>query len=957
MYNVDSTERVERGSGVRAAFDVKRREQAGPAVPALHHLEVGMLSISTRVTLQLAVLGIGVGAFNAAEAQAAPPAYTLFESGQVRPLALSPDKKTLFAVNTPDNRLEVYDVRPWGLSHRVSVPVGVEPVAVAARTNNEVWVVNHVSDSISVVYIGPASLSRVTRTLLVGDEPRDIVFAGPQKRRAFITTAHRGQNTVIDPQLTTPGVGRADVWVFDSDDLGAPLGGTPKTVVTLFSDTPRALAASPDGSKVYAAAFASGSRTTTIDSALVPDGVEADGGPPAPNENHAGIPAPNNPLIVKYDGQHWLDELGRVWDDKIRFSLPDKDVFVIDANAATPAQVAGPDGFYSGVGTILYNMIVNPASGKIYVANTAARNEVRFAGPGIHASTSVRGHFAENNITVLDPQAHSVQAHHLNPHLDYGAEFQPLPNEDNELSLALPQGMAITGDGNTLYVAAHGSDKIGVFDTGALEAGALWPDPAHQLQVSGGGPTGVLLDETRDRLYVMTRFDNAVAVLDTDTGDELQHLAMYNPEPASVTEGRRFLYDAQLGSSRGDSACASCHVDGDTDHLAWDLGNPDGDVTIAPGPFKLIYLPDEPIDFHPIKGPMFTQSLRGMANHGSMHWRGDKTTAPPGAVNEQPNTGSFDEVAAFSQFNVTFNETQGRLEPLTAEEMQKFTDFALQLTYPPNPIRNLDNSLTPDQAAGRHVFFTKPATLGVVCQTCHVVDPTGNAEFGVDRPGFFGADGSYVGTEFVQTMKVPHLRNAYTKIGKFGLPHDAFINPTGDDAFLGDQIRGFGYTHEGSMDSVFGFLSQIGFIEDPVFNPGGLESDTPTERRQVESFVLAMDSNMAPIVGQQITLSGSNGWAVGPRIDLLKARASAGECDLVAHGWRQGKMHGYLWQGGVFLADQAQMPALSDAMLRLLGHLPMHELTYTCVPPGSGQRVGLDRDLDGTLDGDEHLWW
>ena len=30
-------------------------------------------------------------------------------------------------------------------------------------------------------------------------------------------------------------------------------------------------------------------------------------------------------------------------------------------------------------------------------------------------------------------------------------------------------------------------------------------------------------------------------------------------------------------------------------------------------------------DFHPMKGPMTTQSLRGMANHGPMHWRGDRT--------------------------------------------------------------------------------------------------------------------------------------------------------------------------------------------------------------------------------------------------------------------------------------------------------------------------------------------
>src|SRR5262245_40489522 len=75
--------------------------------------------------------------------------FTLFESGQVRPLALSPSGRLLLAVNTPDNRLEVFHVGASGLSHRASVPVGLEPVAVAAPSDDEAWVVNHLSDSVS----------------------------------------------------------------------------------------------------------------------------------------------------------------------------------------------------------------------------------------------------------------------------------------------------------------------------------------------------------------------------------------------------------------------------------------------------------------------------------------------------------------------------------------------------------------------------------------------------------------------------------------------------------------------------------------------------------------------------------------------------------------------------------------------------------------------------------------
>src|SRR5690242_19384198 len=77
--------------------------------------------------------------------------FTAFESGQVRPLAITPDKAYLLAVNTPDAKLEIFKITPTGLDRRASVPVGLEPVAVAVRNNGEAWVVNHVSDSVTIV--------------------------------------------------------------------------------------------------------------------------------------------------------------------------------------------------------------------------------------------------------------------------------------------------------------------------------------------------------------------------------------------------------------------------------------------------------------------------------------------------------------------------------------------------------------------------------------------------------------------------------------------------------------------------------------------------------------------------------------------------------------------------------------------------------------------------------------
>ena len=927
-------------------------------------------------------------------ASASNQSYHLFESGQVRPMAISPDGNRLFALNTPDNRLEIFDITESGLTPVSSVLVGIEPVAIAIRNDNEIWVVNNISDSISIVKVNSNSANLVN-TLLVGDEPMDIVFAGANKSRAFITTAHRGQNAPIDSQLTTSGVGRADVWVFEADNAADnTLGGTPLNIITLFTDSPRGLAVSADGTKVYAAGFKTGNQTTIITEVV----VSTNGGVPRADTlvdtngdgidephmtNAAGEIQPLTSLIVKFNGEHWVDENNTIWDDKVKFNLPDKDVFVIDAMANPPAQVSGNDGFYSGVGTILYNMAVNPVNGKVYVSNTEALNQNRFTGPGIKEGTTLKGHFVESRISVLDNDVTPV---HLNKHIDYSVCCDDLPNDENAKSLAQPGDMVVSNDGNTLYVAAFGSGKVGVFDTAKLEDNTFVPDTANQIQLSAGGPAGIALDEARGRMYVLTRFDNGISIINTDTKNEIDHLQMYNPEPQHIVEGRQYHYDAALTSSHGDSSCAMCHIFGDMDQLAWDLGNPDGSELNNPGPLAINHedfgLPVNP-HFAPVKGPMTTQSMRGMANHGPLHWRGDQTGGNE-EPNIQPDSGIYNERLGFAKFNGAFVDLQGRKDQLDTTAMGEFTNFALELMYPANPIRNLDNSLTPDQQAGSEFYFdpTKIVDTAFHCNGCHVVDRNGNAEFGVDKPGFFGTDGKNTFAFIQQFLKIPHMRNQYQKVGLFGMPNngkylsdDPFTGLTPDMTFeeffghvffgnenihAGDQIRGFGYTHDGSADTIFRFHNVIGFLPRPPgtvtpLDPGnGFHLDITPEamitRRQLEQFVLVFDSNFFPIMGQQVTLTEDNATAVGPRIDLMIARSNLGECDLTA---RRKDDRGYLYLGnGTFKTNESGQAPWSDAKLRskTKGN---NSITYTCTPPGSGMRIALDRDEDGALDGDE----
>ena len=941
-------------------------------------LRMRRLSLLTLV-FALSYLARSLYTAPAAHANSNGPSFVEFESGPVRPISLSPDGNTLFTVNTPNGTLEIFDLTNGLPVFLTRVPVGLEPVAVAARTNSEVWVVNHLSDSVSVVTL--AGTPHIVRTLLVGDEPRDLVFAG-NPARAFITTAHRGQQRTDpsiaavpgagDPQLTTPGIPRADVWVFDPANLGDTLGGTPLKIMSFFTDTPRALAVTPDSNTVYVAGFKTGNQTTTVQQGRVcigfnayqpctlSDGSISPGGNPGPAANVEGKPAPEVGLIVQYNNAdgHWEDELHRVWDNSVRFTLPDTDVFAIDANALT--QTAA----YAHVGTTLFNMAVNPASGHLYVSNTQAFNNVRFEGPGILAGHTVQGHLAESRITVINGS--TVAPRRLNKHIDY-TKLAGTPGFDPTAglhSLATPLQIAVTRDGQTLYVAAFGSGKIGVFNTAALENDTFDPVAASQnyIPVSGGGVSGVVLDEPRGLLYASTRFDDGLKVISLKTRAEITGFSLPNPEPRSIAEGRAMLYDATRFQGNGEAACASCHIFGDKDDLAWDLGNPDITVTKSVIPINLggllnvliaanatgvpspINGSNNPTDFHPMKGPFTTQTLRGLRNSGAMHWRGDRSTGPMG-------TDPFDPNVSFNNFLPAFITLLGDGETPSAAEMQTFADFQLQVLPPPNPVRNLDNSLTLSQQRG-FAFYTGPrpsdgidsslvnALVGqasFTCNGCHTLD---------NSQGLFGTSRNQSFEQLPQIVKVPQLRNVYDKIGMFGTPVVGFFSAA-DSGPMGDQIRGFGFTGDGSTDTLFRFLSATPF--NPTSTSGFPQSNPDGTRRDVEQFLLAFDSDLAPIVGQQVTLAAANAAAAAPRIDLLLSRAAAAfiskslpgaatECDVVAHAVVNGRLTAYLYDpvAANFIPGDGSA-RVTDAALRASGQ----EVTYTAVPPGSGPRIAF----------------
>jgi hypothetical protein len=600
------------------------------------------------------------------------------------------------------------------------------------------------------------------------------------------------------------------------------------------------------------------------------------------------------------------------------------------------------------------------------VSNTDANNMDRFEGFG---TPNLRGELHKARISILSGTS-TVATRHLNKHIDYAPAVAPLAV--NQASLGIPTDMAITSNGSTLYVAAFGSQEIGIVDTAALalppsDPNSFAPNAANHIPLSAGGPGGVVLDEARNRLYVYTRFDDGISVVDPTAKLEVSHSTVHNPEGSEIVVGRRFLYDTHLSSSNGEASCASCHVFGDFDSLGWDLGapSPDGAVLLNNNPFvkfgagttgpaivSTFVAPGNTsnIDFHPLKGPMTTQTLRGMEHDGPMHWRGDRSgggfSNRGTSFDGDPN--ALDENQAFLKFNVAFVGLLGRASQLTNSDMQAFANFILKVQMPPNPIRDFSHVLTPGQSAGLTFYNGNISDTIKTCNGCHTLDQS---------KGFFGTGGLSTFEGETQHFKVPHLRNAYQKVGMFGMAFGGGIPAHGSPTT--EQIRGFGYLHDGSVDNVISFLNGAVFqfgadaTNDPNANYG---NPGAAMRENVANLIMAFPTDIAPIVGQQVTLTAANASdsTVTGRIALLIQRAGTpyldpdppahNECDLVVKGKIGGVTRGW-WLSGVdtFTPDSSADPTLNDVGLRALAAVPGQELTYTCVPPLSGQRMGIDR--------------
>lgn len=911
---------------------------------------------SAHAVAALAISTLSLGA-------AAQPAFVNFESPPVHPITLTPDQTRLLAVNLPDARLEIFTLQAGLPVPAGSVPVGYDPVSVRARNDAEAWVVNHVSDTISIVDL--ATLS-VVATLRTDDEPCDVVFAG-SPQRAFVSCSQA--NTIL---------------VFDPANLSAP----PVRIPVLAED-PRALAVSPDGGKVYAAAFESGNRTTILGGgidpslggtlAFPPNVVNDPTGPwggvnPPPNDGASFTPAlapwvptpPRVGLIVrKNELNQWVDDNGGNWTSMVSgadaarsgrpvgWDLYDHDVVIIDTATLAVSYV-------QNLMNINMAMAVNPSTGHISVVGTEAINEVRF-------EPNVKGIFVRSQVATFDPGGIAGgTVKDLNPHLDYS--LFTLPQPERNRSIGDPRAVAFTAAGDRAFVAGMGSNNLTVIDAAGDRTGA--PDTIDV----GQGPSGLVISDASNTLYVLNRFDASISVIDLATNTVVATASYFDPTPDPIREGRPFLYDTVLTSGLGQASCASCHVDARTDRLAWDLGDPTGTVDpltgnnlgagipgLTPGTTPVPFA-----SFHPMKGPMTTQTLQDIIGHEPHHWRGDRR--------------------GIEAFNGAFTGLLADDTVLTPTEMQRFEDFLASIHFPPNPNRNLDNSLSTSLPLPGHVSggrFTPPGTPlpngnasaglslyrstarrldggAFACVTCHAL-PTGGGPDAVFSAGnwvpfpvgplgerhqqLVSVDGSTN-----RAIKTPQLRALYDKVG---------FDTTSTRA-----LAGFGVLHDGSVDTLARFVSE------PAFN---VASDA--EVANLVAFLLSLSGGDLPAgsannvlippgvpskdahaaVGKQVTVVslGSTSPADISTLNTFLGQATLSRVGLIVKGNVGGIQRGFAYDTATarYRSDRVG-ETYTDAQLRALA-APGSELTWTVVPKGTEVRMGIDRDGDGWLDRNE----
>ncbi len=589
-----------------------------------------------------ALLGGGGGCSTPAPDPHEAAGFQNFTSPQSNPIVLSPDRAWVYVANTTSN--SVTFIRTATFSINQTVPTGIEPVSLAVRPDGlELWVSNHVSDTVSVIDTDPTSASYAqvietiqqldTNGVTQLDEPVGIAFASNSK--AYVALSSRNRIAVIDATTYQP-----------------------TSFIQLTAQEPRAITVR--NGKLYVAAFESGNKSQLSACAFI-------GGANCTLGIQELIDFATNPNLPG-EVKNIVSGAG---------GFPDRDIFVYDTSNEAPLSTA------TNVGTLLYGLTV-AANGTIYVSETDARNLVN----GVHGSTlaGLDGRMFDNEIArVTCPTASCTTAI---TNLEGGATT-------HANSLATPYGIALSADDSTLLVSAAGASRLASYRTS---------DMAQQHVLSVGSiPKGVAFDSASGAggtAYVLNTLGNSVTKISVDpTTRQLSLVATRtvgsDPTPAAVRSGN-IAFNSAFASTTGNHSCGSCHPDGNTDQLLWRIGGSCEDIGCDPG--------DEPRSTQPIRGLKNTLPLHWDGTLGDPFGGGNGSVGLGGVADPShacdPNDADGDHDCFLDLVEGALSGVmclQSGACPntgLDAQAQDEMATFLASVAYPPARSRRVDDQLS-----------------------------------------------------------------------------------------------------------------------------------------------------------------------------------------------------------------------------------------------------------------------
>lgn len=585
--------------------------------------------------------------------------------------------------------------------------------------------------------------------------------------------------------------------------------------------------------------------------------------------------------------------------------LPDEDVMCINPVTQTVSVAM------TNAGTTLGAGAVHPTTGAAWILNTEANNK----DATLQSEPLVNGKFISNRITISSLGGNGI------PAVVAGAApsdaFVSLDNMG--LGAGIPESVgqpydlcfASTGEA---YVIGLLSDNVVRLDS-AGNPTKVWRLDAL---TEGRIPRDLQLLEAQNLLLIYCWGTNDVAMLDLASG-QVQASSLnlgYDPISELRKAGRRLFFDAD-NSLLNNASCASCHIEGVQDFVAWNLSN----------------LPEDD------KGPMQTQNLRGLKPLNPYHWRGERSV--------------------LKDFNVAFAGLLGGTQ-LGDRDFDAFKAYIFGLQEPANPRThpsrkvvdsdpgtllnfNVRGDITsPGLSAvnGQLVYNTIPNVGVSTCQDCHAL-PTGTTN------DFFHDD--LGDQDHRSAFDVPAYNGLWRKEQKSRT--SVLVKGNAEPR----PPLGVGSSHAGNFEGVYEFIvDQFGDLDELT------GSNINSTRQDVALFMHQIDSGIAPSAHRSALLDLHHPAAAN-YAKFLRDQAEAGNSDLACIGTISmgGISRKVRWfydvNRNVFIPDDPSVPKRRIGFFIYQANNGLGSNLFLGLPRGMGRRWAIDFDDDGLVNKDELL--